>query len=87
MRKYVKSIEAIIEEMGGFWVNDDAVFRFGQPVSSDNCQTITLKKAQNIEKELMDDLEFPGALIGHPMDDSDDNCIHFQNTRLLDVEL
>lgn len=87
MKNYVKSIEAIVEEMGGFWIEDHACFRFDEPVSDDGGESLSLSAAIEIQETLMDEFEFPGALLGHPIFGADATCIYFPDTRLLDVEL
>jgi hypothetical protein len=78
MKTIEQEIERI-ENLGGS-VNQDhtvAIFRFTEPVSTNGGESITLKDALDIEGQMLG-CGYEGALIGHPFDDSDVNCIHFQ---------
>lgn len=72
----------MIEKLGGF-VTDDrkkVYFRFAKKVSISDGQTITLSEALKIEKQLIG-AGYDGALIGHPLDESDEYCIYFENLK------
>jgi hypothetical protein len=70
-----------IETLGGAVTKNYATFKFDTSVSNDNCQSITLVEAINVETKMMD-LGFDGALIGHPFDEDDITYIYFEiNTK------
>jgi hypothetical protein len=65
-----------VENLGGSVKDNYATFKFDEEVSNDNCESITLQDAINVEKQMMD-LGFDGALIGHPFDEGDSTYIYF----------
>ena len=72
-------IKERVENLGGTISEDgtQARFSFDEDVSSDNGETITLKEAVNIERQMMH-LGFDGALIGTAFNEGDLKGIYFQ---------
>lgn len=66
-----------IEKRGGELSHMCYVFTFKKIVSQDLGESLTLKKAIEVE-DMMMELGFDGALIGHPLDVNDLHYIYFQ---------
>ena len=65
-----------IENLGGELNGNIAEFSFSENVSNDG-ESITLKAAIFVEKQMMD-LGFDGALLGSSLDESDWSVIRFE---------
>jgi len=80
MENIVNAISAAIT-LGGYEDLNCIIFEFDHTICTENGDEITSKKALKIQEKMLE-FGFEGALLGHPLDESDDKCFHFKTSYL-----
>ena len=80
MENIANAISGAID-LGGYEDMNSIIFEFDHVICSENGDEITSKEANQIQEKMLD-LGFEGALLGHPLDESDDKFFHFRTSYL-----